>query len=238
LDNNTSFRFTLDAIGLAGFGYDFQSIENPSSNEAMLYNSITKDVRRPLFFFFPFLEKHMSWAFPKRQQAHKHLDILHGLFDSIIANKRKVLAQQKERHEDPEKDLLTLMIEAGQDDPSQALSNEELREDLSIFFTAGHDTTSNALSFALYFLAVNPDVQQKARKEVIDVMGEEPDTVIPTEAQLSELKYLFMVMKEVGIKMNTQLKYQIGSLLIYDKIDSPTLSSSSEVPTSSSGGRY
>ncbi|KAJ2964876.1 hypothetical protein NQZ79_g334 [Umbelopsis isabellina] len=189
-------RLTLDAIGLAGFGYDFQSIENPNANTAQLYNDVVKVLRNPIFFFFPFLEKHMLWAFPYRQKQHKSLDILHGLYDSIIANKRKVLSQQKEREENPEKDLLTLMIEAGQDDPSQALNNEELRENLSIFFIAGHDTTSNALSFALYWLAVNPDIQKKAREEVIGIIGDGADTVYPTEAQTSEFKYLFMIMKE------------------------------------------
>ncbi|KAG2183246.1 hypothetical protein INT43_006250 [Umbelopsis isabellina] len=189
-------RLTLDVIGLAGFGYNFESIEKPESNNALLYNDIVKGLRTPIFFFLPFLEKHMLWAFPNRQKQHKNLDILHGLYDDIIANKRKVLSEQKERNEDPEKDLLTLMIEAGQDDPSQALSNEELREDLSIFFIAGHDTTSNALSFAMYFLASNLEIQKKAREEVIGIMGDGADTLYPTEAQISEFKYLFMIIKE------------------------------------------
>jgi cytochrome P450 len=194
---NTLSRFTLDAIGLAGFDYDFQSIDNPDSEKVSVYNTIMDGFRQPLFFFFPFLDKHMLWAFPQRRQQHKNVQTMTEIYESVIENKRKILAQQKEQHEDPEKDLLTLMIEAGKDDPSQALTNEELRENLSIFFIAGHDTTSNALSFALYYLAVNPDVQEKARKEVIEIMGDGADIVYPSQDQLPEFKYIYMIMKEV-----------------------------------------
>ncbi|KAJ2954985.1 hypothetical protein NQZ79_g8924 [Umbelopsis isabellina] len=189
-------RFTLDVIGQAGFGYDFEALENPDNEKVHIYNSIMDGLKSPIFFFFPFLDKYFLWALPNRRQQHLNCDTLHQLFNSVIDNKRKVLVEQKERHEDPEKDLLTLMLEAGEDDPSQALSDEELRENLTIFFIAGHDTTSSALSFALYLLAVNPNVQEKARKEVIEVIGDGADMVYPTETQISQLKYIHMIIKE------------------------------------------
>ncbi|KAJ2964741.1 hypothetical protein NQZ79_g397 [Umbelopsis isabellina] len=189
-------RFTLDAIGLAGFDYDFQSIEEPNSDKVRVYNSIMEGFRQPMFFFFPFLDRYMRWAFPQRRQQHRDVDKMTELYQNVIENKRKILSQQKNEQEDPEKDLLTLMIEAGRDDPSQALTNDELSGNLAIFFIAGHDTTSNALSFALYYLAVNPDVQEKARKEVIEVMGDGADIVYPTHDQLPELKYIYMIIKE------------------------------------------
>ncbi|CAM0143106.1 unnamed protein product [Umbelopsis sp. WA50703] len=189
-------RFTLDVIGRAGFGYDFESLDNPQSDRVKLYNSIMDGLKNPLFFFFPFLETHMLWAFPNRRQQHLNCDKMNQIYETVIDNKRKVISEQKERQEDPEKDLLTLMLEAGEDDPSQALTDEELREDLSIFFIAGHDTTSNALSFALYFLAMHSEIQEKARKEVIEIMGDEANTIYPTESQLTQFKYVYMIMKE------------------------------------------
>ncbi|KAG2183290.1 hypothetical protein INT43_006295 [Umbelopsis isabellina] len=189
-------RFTLDVIGLAGFGYDFQSIENPDNQKVMAYNSVMDGLKDPFFFFFPFFEKHMLWAFSSRREQHLNCESLHTTYQNIIENKKRVLLEQKGRQEDPEKDLLTLMLEAGEDDPSQALTDEELRENLSVFFIAGHDTTSNALSFALYWLAVNPDIQEKARSEVIKVIGDGADVFYPTENQISQLKYIYMIMKE------------------------------------------
>ena len=81
----------------------------------------------------------MLWAFPHRRQLHKGVDKLNKLFEDIIQHKRQILSEQKERHEDPEKDLLTMMLEACEDtkDPSKALSNQELRDDLAVFFLAG-----------------------------------------------------------------------------------------------------
>lgn len=153
--------------------------------------------RQPVYFFFPFLDKYMKWAIPERRQQHKDVEKMIKLYQEVIDNKRRILSQQKDQQEDPEKDLLTLMIEAGRDDPSQALSDEELSGNLAIFFIAGHDTTSNALSFALYYLAVNPDVQEKARKEVIEVMGDGADIAYPNHNQLPEFKYIYMIIKEV-----------------------------------------
>ncbi|KAG2183363.1 hypothetical protein INT43_006369 [Umbelopsis isabellina] len=196
MQSNVGSRFTLDVIGQAGFGYDFESLENPDNEKVHIYNSIMEGLKNPLFFFFPFLERHFLWAFPNRRQQHENCDTLHQLFKSVIDNKRRVLVEQKEHNEDPEKDLLTLMLEAGEDDPSQALSVEELQENLTIFFIAGHDTTSNALSFALYLLAMNPDIQEKARREVLEVIGDGADMVHPTETQISQLKYIYMIMKE------------------------------------------
>jgi len=47
------------------------------------------------------------------------------------------------------------------------LSHEDLRANLLTFFIAGHDTTSSALSWALFYLASNPQVQAMLRCEVL-----------------------------------------------------------------------
>ncbi len=39
------------------------------------------------------------------------------------------------------------------------------------FLTAGHETTSNALSWAFYLLAQNPDAEKRLRAEVVGVAG-------------------------------------------------------------------
>jgi len=191
-------RFTLDVIGLAAFGYDFDALDNPNNEMVNTYNDLMEGIRDPVYFFFPALEKYFLWAFPHRRELHKKLETMNNLFNSVIEHKRQTLASKSERVDDAEKDLLTLMLEACEDteNPEHALSNKELRDDLAIFFLAGHDTTSNALSFALYYLAANPDVQEKARKEVIDIMGDGDDIVYPTAAQCTEFKYIYMIMKE------------------------------------------
>jgi hypothetical protein len=41
------------------------------------------------------------------------------------------------------------------------------------------------------------DIQEKARKEVLDILGDGDDIVYPTAAQCTEFKYIYMIMKEV-----------------------------------------
>jgi hypothetical protein len=40
-------------------------------------------------------------------------------------------------------------------------------------------------------------MQEKARKEVINILGDGNDIVYPTAAQCTEMKYLYMIIKEV-----------------------------------------
>ncbi|KAG2187286.1 hypothetical protein INT44_004971 [Umbelopsis vinacea] len=191
-------RFTLDIIGLAAFGYDFEALEKPGNDKVNTYEDILAGVRNPLHFFFPTLDKYFLWALTKRRDLHSRLGDMNDVFNNIIENKRQTLAELKGSIEDSEKDLLTLMLEANEEsnDADHRLSNSELRSDLVIFFVAGHDTTSNALSFALYHLAANPHIQEKARKEVIDILGDGNEFVHPTSAQCTEMKYLYMIIKE------------------------------------------
>jgi cytochrome P450 len=129
----------LDVIGLAAFDYDFEALDNPNNEKVDNYNLIMHGIRNPFFFFFPVLEKRFLWALPKRREIHRTMDKMNKLFYSIIENKRQTLASQKGSVEDAEKDLLTLMLEANEDseDPEHQLSDQELRDDLAIFFLAG-----------------------------------------------------------------------------------------------------
>uniref|UniRef100_A0AB39A350 Cytochrome P450 3A8 n=1 Tax=Hyalomma asiaticum TaxID=266040 RepID=A0AB39A350_HYAAI len=77
---------------------------------------------------------------------------------------------------------------------SKALSEDEALAQCVLFFLAGHDTTSSVLSYAVYLLALNPEVQAKLRKEVdecIATHGKEPSL-----DAVSKLPYLHCVVSE------------------------------------------
>ena len=69
-------------------------------------------------------------------------------------------------------DLLSVLIRArdteGDDGPMSAAL---LRDESHTIFTAGHETTANALTFALYLLAKNPAVEKKLHEELDTVLG-------------------------------------------------------------------
>ncbi|GIX86659.1 cytochrome P450 3A29 [Caerostris extrusa] len=57
--------------------------------------------------------------------------------------------------------------------PKKTLSSDELVAQCVIFFLAGFETTASALSFACYYLALNPAIQDKLFKELDETIRAE-----------------------------------------------------------------
>nr|BDB32844.1 cytochrome P450 monooxygenase [Thamnidium elegans] len=190
-------RCTLDAIGRAGFGFDFSAIRDSNSHWTTLYNELTEGFRDYKFFIFPVLDQSLLWLFPKRKILHQKLDIFMDKLDQVIQSKRNQLSEGHTSNIDleHERDLLTLMIESEQRGDG-ALTDLELKSNLCLFFFAGHDTTSSALSFAIYHLAKHPEIQERARAEAIDILGDEPTDILPTAEEIKRMSYINQVMKE------------------------------------------
>lgn len=87
-------------------------------------------------------------------------------------------------------DLVGRLIEAK--DGSESLSDSEVRDQILIFLFAGQDTTSIALTFALWLLGRHPDIQQRVRDEADRVLTGRT----PTAEDVSALGYTTMVLKE------------------------------------------
>jgi len=57
----------------------------------------------------------------------------------------------------------------------------------------GHDTTAAALTWIIYNLAIHPEIQERTRKELFDVIG---DKECPSYEDLERLQYTSMVIRE------------------------------------------
>ncbi|GFY60250.1 cytochrome P450 4C1 [Trichonephila inaurata madagascariensis] len=88
------------------------------------------------------------------------------------------LTQRKKR-----KAFLELLLEHHLKDPS--FTEEDI---------GGHDTTAMGISWALYFLGHNPEIQQKVQEELDDIFGDNFDRNIVRE-DLTKMKYLECVIK-------------------------------------------
>ncbi|KAJ9079999.1 hypothetical protein DSO57_1029741 [Entomophthora muscae] len=177
-------RLTLDVLGKGLFSFDFEAIAKGEENHYLsLYNEIMKAMMHPIYAIFPFLEALVPWRRASHQKAQEFRDFLRG----IIRNRK---AELTEDHDD----LLSLMTKASMDDKEEGLNEEEVINDLSIFFLAGHDTTANTLTTTFYYLAKHPEIQEKVRQEVNAVLNGEKR--IPTAEELKQLHYIDCIIKE------------------------------------------
>lgn len=77
----------------------------------------------------------------------------------------KTLVTKRKSSGKREGDLLDMLLDARYED-GNAMEEEQLIDEILILFTAGHETTSNALTFTAELLARDPDSQDKIADEV------------------------------------------------------------------------
>lgn len=82
-------------------------------------------------------------------------------------------------------DMIHLLLEA------QNITPDDITSQAFIFFLAGFETVSTFLAFAFYELAVDQEIQQRLREEIL----KNNDNI--TYEKLLEMKYLDMVTSEV-----------------------------------------
>jgi cytochrome P450 len=79
----------------------------------------------------------------------------------------------KRRHEAPGHDLLQTLMDARYSD-GEGMSDELVLSESMQLLVAGHETSSNALSWLLYLLSSHPDCLERIRQEFDSVLGEAP----------------------------------------------------------------
>ncbi|CAO3646129.1 unnamed protein product [Cunninghamella blakesleeana] len=214
-------RLTLQIIGKAGFGFDFNSIKDEKSKWHVIYSDIIEYARNPLFLILPKLELNFLWLFPKRREEFKTLDKWKGVLLQVIESKREELKNHTSQEiEESEKDILSLMLE-GELRGEGVLTNEELINDIAVFFAAGHDTTSVASSATIGYLAKHPEIQEKARQEAIRIIypnGEQKTNASITIAQTKEFVYINQIIKEV-LRMHPPIVFLISPRKVTQDVD-------------------
>lgn len=82
---------------------------------------------------------------------------------------------------DPDLDapLVRALLAAKDPETGIGLTDEEIRDELIVFIAAGHDTTATTLTYALWQLGRNPEIQERVRAEVAELGEHEltPDDV-------------------------------------------------------------
>ena len=119
---------------------------------------------------------------PRIRQLKKDVKFMHAHCEKLIANRMALRAEGKPEPDDPLKGML-----------DQQMPREEMYEHFTTLLSAGHDTTAFFGCYMAYLLATNPDVQNRVKKEVKEVMGDRSDV---TSEDIKNLVYTSNVMKE------------------------------------------
>ncbi|KAI0346712.1 cytochrome P450 [Trametopsis cervina] len=182
--DDMSQRFALDAVGTTAFGYNFDAIAH-ESEFVHNYNHIMHGIANPLYLIVPLLERIIP-----RRALKKSMDVLTDGFQEMLANKR----------DDPGNDMLTNMLR------EVKLNDREIRDNMILLFIAGHDTSAGGISSLVYLLAKHPELQERARKEVMSVLGA---TGEPTLENVQQMPYLMSCSRE-ALRINTPISYVVA----------------------------
>lgn len=78
-------------------------------------------------------------------------------------------------HDGPSRDLLDVLLRA-RDERGEALTDAEIGDEVTTFMLAGHETSANALTWALALLSAYPAARRRLEEELDAVLGErDPD---------------------------------------------------------------
>lgn len=185
-------RYTTDVIGSCAFGINCDSLENPDNEFRRTGMNVFQFPCNTGFmqlFLFSFKE---IGNFLRIKNFKKEVT---DFFVKVVEETVKFRDENNIKRNDFMELCLQLKNKGKLEDDKTGklvtLTVDEICAQAFIFFLAGFETSSTTMSFALFELARNQIVQDKARKEVKDVL-EKHDGNFTYEALL-EMKYLDQV---------------------------------------------
>ena len=92
-------------------------------------------------------------------------------FDEFDQKVDRLLTERGRAPDAEPKDLLARLVAARDNETGGGMTAKEVRDQVVTIFMAGHDTTSQALSWTWYLLSQHPAVEAKLHRELADVLG-------------------------------------------------------------------
>lgn len=127
---------------------------------------------------------------PLRRRYFRAVNELDGVVYELIALGRERMKRGSGEMAGAH-DLLTMLLMA-RDDDGNAMTDQQLRDEVITLLLAGHETTALNLSWTWYLLALHPDIEQRLHAELYGVLGEQP----PRPQQFTKLPYTDRVLRE------------------------------------------
>ncbi|CAH2012349.1 unnamed protein product [Acanthoscelides obtectus] len=198
-------RFTTDVIGSVGFGIDCNSINDPDC-DFIVYgrkvfdsHAIGRRIRQTVAVLLPMsLLKAINFKLTDASVEAFFLNVVRNTMryreDNNI-NRRdfmQLMLQLKNRGTIGEDDKVLEGKDENRD--GSWLTENQIAAQCFVFFFAGFETSATTMTFALYELAVNQDIQEKLRREITEVLGRHGHQI--TYEAIMEMTYLDKIVHE------------------------------------------
>ena len=181
-------RLTLEVILCTAFGLD-TSIQMGENTDLL--------EKAKIIFRIPSIVRQLG-RLPFGSSVFRLINSLRGnppfYFKGVA---EEIIKARRQHGQAGRKDLLCLMMTANEETTVEGvsrLSDDEIVAQSITFLLAGYETSSNTLSFTLYFLALNQDVQDTLRTEIKEAM--ESNAKKPLFEVAQNMEYLDCVVKE------------------------------------------
>jgi enediyne biosynthesis protein E7 len=145
---------TLSIVGKALFGTDLLAHKERVFQATSTINHLEAQA-----FYVPGL---FSLPTPQRHRLYEARNTLYTVVDELI---------DKRRQASTENDLLTLLLQAQDEETGESMTVSQVRDEVMTLMAAGHETTSNALCWTFLLLARHPDIESRLREEYSRVLG-------------------------------------------------------------------
>lgn len=196
-------RFTTDVIGSCAFGIECNTLKNPKS-EFREYGSRTFDPRG-----FDKIKSQLVFVLPRELLKALHVKQINSEVENFFMDVLRSTVSYREQNNIHRNDFMHLLLQLKNkgkltdDDTSnitpdesvmnseQKLTFNELAAQCFGFFIAGFDTSATTMTFAMLELALNQNIQNKLREEILTVLKKYSGKI--SYDAIMEMKYLNMV---------------------------------------------
>ena len=171
-------RITLAVVGQTLFSKD---VENEASD---IGQALTDVLGTFGVMTLPYSSLIQLLPLPKLRRAKRAQAFLDRTIYRMIADRRASGVDKG--------DLLSMLLLALDEEGSGGMTDTQVRDEALTLFLAGHETTATALTWTWYLLSQSPEVEEKMRTEIREVLGER----LPAYEDLPSLRYTEMVLAE------------------------------------------
>lgn len=148
------------------------------------------------------LGKPFAYINGKHRRFVKKKEILNRLLNDLI--------EKRQQSDQKENDFLQMLMDARYEDTGEAMSQQQLLDELVTIFSAGHETSANGLAWTLYSLSQHPEIVNKVKAEIAEILGDRSLEL----ADMKNLVYLKQVIEE-GMRLYPPV-WSVGRQAIED----------------------